>query len=62
LSDDVILTVFADLLDSVIAPGAENGQKYVISVAIYDGSSGVEDFSLIKDQDTGVWRYKTDED
>ena len=61
-SDDMILTVFADLLDSVIAPGAENGQKYVISVAIYDGSSGVEDFSLIKDQDTGVWRYKTDED
>jgi hypothetical protein len=61
-SDDMILVVFSDLLENVITPGSENGQKYVISVAIYDGSSGVEDFSLIKDLDSGDWRYKTDED
>jgi hypothetical protein len=47
-SDEMLLTVLNDLLDNVIAPGAENEQKYVISFDIYDGSSGVEEFSLIK--------------
>ena len=47
-SDTMILTVLNDLLDNVIAPGAENEQKYVISFDIYDGSNGVEEFSLIK--------------
>ena len=61
-SNEMILVVFKDLLENVIAPGSENGQKYVLSVAIYDGSSGIEDFSFIKDLETGDWRYKTDED
>jgi hypothetical protein len=54
-SNDMILTVFADLLDNVIAPGAADEQKYVMSVDIYDGSSGVEDFRLIKL--AGEWIY-----
>jgi len=55
-SNDMILTVFADLLDNVIASGAADGQKYVISVDIYDGSSGVEEFAVIKD--AGEWVYQ----
>jgi hypothetical protein len=54
-SNDMILTVFADLLENVIAPGAADEQKYVMSVDIYDGSNGVEDFRLIKL--AGEWIY-----
>jgi hypothetical protein len=57
-SDEMILTVFADLLENVIAPGAADDQKYVISVDIYDGSNGVEDFSLIRT--AGVWIYNVE--
>jgi hypothetical protein len=57
-SDEMILTVFADLLENVIAPGAADDQKYVISVHIYDGSNGVEDFSLIRT--AGVWIYNVE--
>ena len=57
-SDDMVLTVFADLLSNVIAPGAAEGQKYVMSVDIYDGSNGIEDFSLI--QTGGEWIYNVD--
>ena len=55
-SNEMILTVFSDLLDNVIAAGAADGQKYVITVDIYDGSSGTEDFSLIKEG--GEWAYQ----
>ncbi|WP_047549876.1 choice-of-anchor J domain-containing protein [Psychroserpens sp. Hel_I_66] len=61
-SNDMILTVFSDLLENVIAPTAENGQKYVMTVDIYDGSNGTEDFAFIKDLETGMWRYQTEED
>ena len=47
-SDEMLLTVISDLLTNVIAPGAENEQKYVVSFDIYDGSNGVEELSLIK--------------
>ncbi len=47
-NDEMIFTVLTDLLDNVIAPNAENEQKYVISFDIYNGSSGVEELSLIK--------------
>lgn len=57
-SDDMILTVFGDLLNTSIAPGAADDQKYVISVAIYDGSNGIEDFSLIKT--AGEWVYNVE--
>nr|WP_321221737.1 choice-of-anchor J domain-containing protein [uncultured Psychroserpens sp.] len=57
-SNDMILTVFADLLNNVIAPGAEEEQKYVMTVDIYDGGNGTEDFSLIKLE--GEWVYNVD--
>lgn len=60
--DEMVLTVFTDLLENVIASDAANGQKYTISVAIYNGSNGFEDFELIKDLVDGEWRYKTPED
>ena len=47
-SDDMLLTVFADLLDNVIDPAAEDDQKYVMIFDIYDGSNGVEELALIK--------------
>ena len=47
-SDEMLLTVISDLLTNVIAPGAEDEQKYVVSYDIYDGSNGVEEMSLIK--------------
>ena len=47
-SDEMLETVFADLLDNVIAPGAADEQKYVITYDIYDGSSGTEEMSFIK--------------
>lgn len=52
-SDEMLATAFASLLDNSLAPGAEEGQKYVLSFAIYDGSSGIEEFKLIKEG--GVW-------
>ena len=55
-SNEMILTVFGDLLDNEIAPGADNEQKYVITVAIYDGSNGFEEFALIKID--GEWIYQ----
>ena len=55
-SNENILTAFGSLLDNVVAPGAADGQKFVMSVAIYDGSSGIEDFSLIKT--AGEWVFQ----
>ena len=52
-SNEMLTTAFASLLDNSLAPGAEEGQKYVLSFAIYDGSSGIEEFKLIKEG--GVW-------
>lgn len=52
-SDEMLATAFASLLDNSLAPGADEGQKYVLSYAIYDGSSGIEEFKLIKEG--GVW-------
>ena len=55
-SNDMLLTVFADLLDNVIDPNAEEEQKYVMIFDIYDGSSGVEELALIKIN--GVWDFQ----
>ena len=55
-SDEMILTVVSSLLDNVVAPNAEEGQKYVVSFDIYDGSSGVESISIIKTN--GEWVYQ----
>ncbi len=51
-SDAMLVEGFNILLDS-IAPGAAEGQKYVITYAIYNGAAGFENISLIKTG--GVW-------
>lgn len=58
-SDDMLLTVFAALLENQLAPGADEGQKYVLKYAIYDGGSGEEEMSLIKTD--GEWILNTEE-
>lgn len=55
-SDDMLLTVFADLLDNVIDPTAEDEQKYVMIFDIYDGSNGTEEMALIKV--AGEWQLQ----
>ena len=47
-SDDMLLTVFADLLNNVIDPTAEDEQKYVMILDIYAGSNGTEEMARIK--------------
>lgn len=46
-SDEMLLEAVNIALDR-IAPNAEEGQKYVVSFAIYDGSAGTESISVIK--------------
>ncbi|MFI1744952.1 hypothetical protein [Thalassobellus sediminis] len=46
-TDDQMITGIGVVLDS-LDPSAAEGQKYIVSVDIYNGSSGVENFSLIK--------------
>lgn len=58
-SNEMLLTVFADLLSNELAPNAENEQKYVLKYAIYDGASGEEEMSLIKLD--GEWVLNTEE-
>lgn len=58
-SNDMLTTVFSDLLDNVIAPGAENEQKYVLIFDIYDGSSGTEELKFIKLD--GAWGINTED-
>lgn len=52
-SDEMIVTAMGYLLDNVVAPNAEDGQKYIVTFTIYNGTNTTEDFRLIKD--TGVW-------
>ena len=51
-SDEMMVTAMGVVLDS-IDPSAEDGQKYITTFNIYDGSSGTQDLSLIKDD--GAW-------
>lgn len=51
-SDEMILEAMNILLDH-LDPSAEEGQKYVLSYDIYNGSAGVEEISVIKTG--GVW-------
>ena len=57
-NDDMILEGMNILLDT-IAPNAEEGQKYVITYEIYNGSNGTEEISLIKAD--GEWVINTEE-
>ena len=51
-SDEMMITAMGVVLDA-IDPSAEDGQKYITTYNIYDGSSGTEERSLIKE--AGVW-------
>jgi len=46
-SDDMLVTAFGIVLDN-LNPGAEDDQKYVMIFDIFDGSSGTEEFKMIK--------------
>jgi len=54
-TDAMVLEAVNIVLDN-IAPGAAEGQKYVVTAAIYNGSAGTEDFAVIKTG--GVWVYQ----
>lgn len=56
-SEDMILEAMIVLLDNK-NPDAENGQKYELTFAIYNGTSGTETVFVIKDE--GVWVYNTE--
>ncbi len=52
-SDEMLVTAFGLILDKN-DPAAEVGQKYLITFAMYNGSSGTEELKVIKDAD-GAW-------
>jgi hypothetical protein len=52
-SDEMLTTVFVDLLSNVVAPAAADDQKYVLIFDVYTGSSGTEEFKFIKT--AGEW-------
>ncbi|MEO6347745.1 MAG: hypothetical protein ABIO60_07525, partial [Aquaticitalea sp.] len=47
-SDEMLTTVFTDLLANVVAPNAAEGQQYVIIFDIYNGTNTTEEFKFIK--------------
>lgn len=51
-SDERLLEAIRILLEN-IAPNAEEGQKYIVTFAIYDGSAGTESLSVIRQN--GEW-------
>jgi hypothetical protein len=51
-SDEMMFTAMGVMLDN-LDPSAADGQKYITTYNIYDGSSGTEDRSLIKE--AGIW-------
>ncbi|NEV92838.1 hypothetical protein G3567_01595 [Psychroflexus sp. YR1-1] len=56
-SEDMILEAMNVLLDSKV-PNAEDGQKFVVTYAVYTGTSGNETVYLIKEG--GNWIYNPD--
>ena len=51
-SDEMMVTAMGVVLDS-IDPSAADGQKYITTFNVYDGSSGTQELSLIKED--GAW-------
>ena len=51
-SDEMMVTAMGVMLDN-LDPSAADGQKYITTCNIYDGSSGTENRSLVKE--AGVW-------
>ncbi|MGB5942122.1 MAG: hypothetical protein WBG71_04520 [Leeuwenhoekiella sp.] len=54
--DDMIVEALGLLLDNVLAPSAEEAQKYAITFDIFNGSNTTETFELIKED--GVWKQQ----
>jgi hypothetical protein len=54
-TDDMVLEALNVVLDNNV-PSATEAQKYVVTVAIYDGSVGTATFAVIKEG--GVWVYQ----
>lgn len=54
-TDDMMLEAVNVVLDG-IAPGAAEAQKYIVTADVFTGSSGTEDFTVIKEG--GVWIYQ----
>lgn len=52
-SDEMIVEAMGYLLNTVVDPGAAEGQKYTLTFAIYNGTNTTEDFKLIKTD--GEW-------
>jgi hypothetical protein len=46
-SDSMVLEALNVVLND-INPGAADGQKYVVTIEVYNGSNGTEDFAVIK--------------
>lgn len=51
--DEMLLEAFNLLLNQKVAPNAEEGQKYLLTFDIYNGTNTTEQFHLIKTD--GVW-------
>lgn len=52
-TDAMLLEAFNILLNQKIAPNAQEGQKYLLSFAIYNGTNTIEQMHLIKQN--GAW-------
>lgn len=54
-TDDMVLEAIAIILDD-INPSAADGQKYIITIDVFNGSRTTEDFAVIKE--AGTWIYQ----
>lgn len=52
-TDEMLLEAFNLLLNQKVAPNAEEGQKYLLTFDIYNGTNTIEQMHLIKED--GVW-------
>lgn len=57
-TNDMVLEALNIVLDN-LDPSAEEEQKYVVTVDVYTGSNGTEEFAVIKED--GVWVYQTED-
>lgn len=48
-TDEMLVVAMDVLLNGSVAPNAEEGQKYVMTFAIYNGAAGTEDLAVIKE-------------
>ncbi|SEP90515.1 hypothetical protein SAMN05421824_0647 [Hyunsoonleella jejuensis] len=56
-TNDMVLEAIAVVLD-IINPTAAAGQKYIVTIDVFNGSRTTEDFAVIKDETTGEWIYQ----